>query len=72
MDGVERVATDASGIRRLDDRLWGTCWWWGYSSPPSAMVCADCAGLRRGNTGDSRVVVNEFDVVAVIVVDSLR
>jgi hypothetical protein len=70
MDGVERVATVAwqVGIRTYD-RPWGTCWWWGYSSPPSAMVCADCAGLRRGNTGDSRVVVNEFDVVAVIVVD---
>jgi hypothetical protein len=64
------VATDGVGstaIGHLDDRPWGTCWWWGYRSPPSALVCADCAGLRRGNTGGSKVVVNEFDVVAMVV-----
>jgi hypothetical protein len=46
----------------MDDCPWGNVVG-GVMSPPSAMVCADCAGLRRGNTGDSRVVVNEFDVV---------
>ena len=50
------------------------CWFGGVMGCSSAYVCpaavAGCAGLRRGSTGDSRIVVNELDVVATVGMDS--
>jgi hypothetical protein len=48
----------------------GTPGWWGLSihNRRGAMVTMRrLCGLRRGNAGDSRIVVNEFDIVAMVV-----